>query len=115
MFLNYILNCKKDETIVKVFRAQENDPLPNDWSCTVKEDLKSLGLNYTVDELGLIKKVNLKRLVKEACRKTAFTFLTSEIKRKNMTKLQNIQYTKLEMQDYLKSQKINLQKKENFI
>jgi len=28
-----------------------------------------------------------------------------------MTKLQNIQYTKLEMQDYLKSQKINLQKK----
>ena len=71
MFLNYILNCKKDETILKVFRAQENDPLPNDWSNTVKEDLKSLELNYTIDEIGLIKKINLKKLVKEACRKAS--------------------------------------------
>ena len=42
MFLHCILNCDSTETIFKVFWAQVNDPLPNDWSEIVKEDLKSL-------------------------------------------------------------------------
>ena len=36
MFLHYILNC---DTKSKVFFAQRNSPIKNDWSSTVKEDL----------------------------------------------------------------------------
>ena len=58
-----------------------------------------------------MKKTKLKQIVKNACRLTAFRFLKSDIEEKNMTKLKNLKYKKLEMQGYLKSQKISLKKK----
>ena len=70
MFLNYILNCDPNETISKVFWAQEADPLPNDWVCTVKEDIKVLGLSkYSINEIGIMKKNKLKEIVKIARKK----------------------------------------------
>ena len=107
MFLNYILNCNDNDTIKKVFRAQENE-----CSSTVKDDLKCLGLDrYTVEEIGSKKKIKLKQLVKNACRVAAFQYLQSDIKNKDMTKLKNLKYKKLEMQGYHKSQQISLKKK----
>ena len=58
-----------------------------------------------------MKKTKLKQIVKNACRLTAFRFLKSDIEEKNMTKLKKLKYEKLEMQSYLKSQKISLKKK----
>ena len=90
MFLNYILNCDTNETISKVFWAQETDPLPNDWCVTVKEDLEVLGLSrYSINEIGLMKKKKLKEMVKTACKNSAFQYLINEIKDKDMSKLKN--------------------------
>ena len=86
--------------------------ISNDWSTRVNEDLKVLGMNeYTIENIGKLKKNKLKQLIKDACKKVAFQQLTSEIENKNMTKLKNIKYKKLEMQGYLKSQKIKLKMK----
>ena len=112
MFLHYILNCDMDETISKVFWAQENDPISNDWSETIKEDLKTLELNrFSQQEIGSISKIKMKQIIKEACKKTAFKHLVKEIKDRDMSKLKNLKYEKLELQPYLKSNKLNLRKK----
>ena len=112
LFLNYILNCNENETIQKVFWAQVKDPVPNEWSSTVKNDLISLGLDrFSIEEIGTIKKNKLKELVRNACKETAFRYLKSQIKDKNMTKLINLKNDKLEMQEYLKCQNLSLKKK----
>ena len=58
-----------------------------------------------------MKKNKLKEIVKISCKNAAFQYLMKEIKDKDMTKLKNNQYDKLEMQKYLKSEKVNLKKK----
>ena len=52
MFLHYILNCDKNETISKVFWSQQQNPLKNDWSETIQNDLQALGMSkFTLNEL----------------------------------------------------------------
>ena len=88
MFLHYILNCDKNETISKVFWAQQQSPLKNDWSATIQNALQALGMSkFTLNELTLLKKVTLKGIVKEACKKSAKEYLLNEIKEKNMSKV----------------------------
>ena len=72
-----------------------------------------MGLDkFTIEEIGSLKKNNLKDLVKNACKETAFRYLKSQIKDKDMTKLKYLKYEKLEMQEYLKCQKLSLKKKQ---
>ena len=88
MFLHYILNCNQNETIAKVFRAQQKNPIKNDWSETIQNDLKALGLSkFTFNELTLLKKVTLKGIVKKACKESAKKYLLNEIKEKDMIKV----------------------------
>ena len=68
-------------------------------------------INLTLNELSLIKKVNLKAVVKEACKKSALKYLLNEIKRKDMSKVKSLQYKKLQMQPYLSSNGISLKRK----
>ena len=58
-----------------------------------------------------MKKSKLKEIVKMSCKVTSFQYLLKEIKDKDMTKMKNVKYEKLEMQNYLKCEKINLKKK----
>ena len=58
-----------------------------------------------------MKKSRFKKLVKEACKDTALNYLNSEIKKRNLKKLQKIKYTKLETQDYLLSNKLSIRQK----
>ena len=112
MFLHYILNCDKNETISKVFWAQKQNPLPNDWSETVQEDIKILGIGqYSIEEISLLKKAKLKIIVKEACKASALKYLLNEIKEKDISKLKNITYNELKMQPYLSSSKKSLKHK----
>ena len=67
-----------------------------------KENLIELGLDhYSLNDIQKMKKNKFKTLVRSACQDTSFRDLKSEIREKNLTKLQNISYTKFEMQKYL--------------
>ena len=46
MFLHQILSCEEERLISKVFWAQENNPVKNDWILQVKDDLKLFKLDY---------------------------------------------------------------------
>ena len=65
MFLHQILNCGENRLINQFFWAQEQNPVKNDWSLQIREDLKSLDLNYlSLKNIQLMKKEQFRALVK---------------------------------------------------
>ena len=105
MFLHYIVTLNKEELVAKVFRAQYEDPIKNDWWLQVKNDLKEFQLDHlTIDEIQKIKKDKFKEIVKKACNVSAFEYLLKENSSKS--KVKHIKYSALELQPYLKSNNI---------
>ena len=110
MFLHYILTRNEDEIVYKVYQMQKSSPVKGDWSELIKEDLKLFELNHlTEDEIGKMKKVEWKKLVKDAMNYQAFKYLTDNIK--GMTKAKDLVYDKFEMQKYLESDMLTKREK----
>ena len=78
MFLQYILKEDRNSLISRVFYAQDPNPLKNDWSLTCREDLKSLTINLTYEEIRDLSKDQFKRNVKKAVSIQAFRYLLAE-------------------------------------
>ena len=96
-YLQHILDRKDEELVKKVFEAQKENPVTGDFVKLVLDDLKSLGLRYQDLETERLSKKKLGTLVKDV----AFSKL-AEAKLRS-TKVKNIQYSKLELQGYLKN------------
>ena len=83
------------------------NPLKNDWILKAKENLKEL--NMDENNLEIIKnkkKTKFKKELRIAIKKQAFDYLIEKIKNDDMKKIKNIPYKNLEMQNYLKTDKI---------
>ena len=79
------------------------NPINNDFYSTVLKDLEDFGMeNLQHDSITKMKKASLKKLVKMKCREAALNYLLSEKK----TKMANLNYSKLELQEYLKNENI---------
>ena len=89
--------------LYKFLITQWNYPTRGDWTELVKQDLKDFGLEEDITSLKKTKRNTFKRMVKSKSREYAFKELMLSIaKRDGHSKLKNIKYTKLKMQDYLK-------------
>ena len=110
MFLHYILGRPTSELISQVFYAQLESPGKNDWTLQIIEDLKLVGLgHYTMESIKSSSKESFKKLVKEKCAELAFTDLMKEKAEKS--KMKNLVYDKLTMQEYLTTDILNSQQK----
>jgi hypothetical protein len=105
LFLQYILQQEKQSMIYKVFEATLEDPIKNHFVSVCKKYLEELKINLSFEEIKNLSKWKLKKIVKEKIESAAFQYL---IKLKNspsrdgrISKVGNIQYEKLEMQQYL--------------
>ena len=91
--------------LLKIFTTQWNFPAKrNEWTEQVRVDLEDLGL---VEDLIWIKsktKFTFKNLVKKQIRELALQKLLQ--RKQGHSKMNNLDYTTLEMADYLKDQKI---------
>ena len=104
-YLHYLATSKENEMIFKFFMAQLNYPLKNDWTNQVKEDLSDFAIN---DDLSFIKSKSInsfKKLVKAQAAKYELTRLL-KVKAPH-TKMDNLSYNKLELQEYLKLKNCN--------
>ena len=110
MFLYYILSRPEDELLSQVFHAQMENPVRNDWVLQVQKDLQDIGLGYlSMQDIKSQSKESFKSLVKESCAKLAFSNLMKE--KEGLSKMNNLTYGKLEMQEYLSTDKLNSQQK----
>ena len=104
-----ILKRDDSEIISQVFNAQLNDPVPGDWTETIKKDLLEFNLNHlSFESIKAMKKAKFKTIVKKACKENAFKYLISI--KEGKTKLDNCEYKELKIRNYLKSDKLSSRK-----
>ena len=96
----WILNEPAQSLIYQVFRIQREKPVRGDWSTLVQKDLEDLDINLDYDELKELSKYEIKNLLKEQVEKKAFTYLIKL--KESQSKLKDLEYNKLETQNYLK-------------
>ena len=100
--------------LAKVFRAQVRRPKlsKGDWIEIVSKDLDDFKINLSFDEINKISKDMFKKKVIEACKKyTLRNLLLKQEKRREKSKESKgnkLEYNKLELQNYFKSNQINL-------
>ena len=102
--LHYFATLDKKEMLYKFFISQWKYPVKDDWTLEVKENLKELDIDLTLEEIQKKSKNSFKRLVKTKTREYALHFLL-DLKEKH-TKMDNLQYTELKLQKYLKNDSI---------
>ena len=80
MFYHYILNADSKSLIHRFYMVQSRKPVKNDWSLTVKENLKTLQIVLEEDQIKKLSIYSLKKLVNSAIKKES---LNSLVKLKN--------------------------------
>ena len=98
MFLQYILKQEKKCMIYRVLSATVENPSKNDFVDTCNKYLKDLDVKMTFEEIGKMSQKHFKKIICENVKKLSFEYL---IKQKcEQSKAKNVQYDKLEMQEY---------------
>ena len=110
-YYHYLVNLEKDEMLFKFFEAQFNYPLKDDWTLQVLEDLKEFGITEKFDFMRSKSKNSFKRLVKIKTKEYALKYLLT--KKQEHTKLDNLIYSDLKLQPYLKSDHIPVHEAKN--
>jgi hypothetical protein len=100
-FLKQILSRNDSELIKKVLVAQKNSPTNGDFVKLVEKDLKSLNMTYEQVTSAQTSKMQLKKMLKLNATDAAFKSLRTKLEKH--TKVKDIKYERLEMQQYLKS------------
>ena len=105
LFLYYIVNQEKESMIRHFFEVQLKDPKPKDWVKTIRKDLEDLRLEISIEDIKVMKKSCLKRILNKAIESKAIQRLN--MIKGNHSKVRNISHVKLKMQNYLKSKEIS--------
>ena len=106
-FLLRILKVLKfwTDLLKQFFEIQKKYPAKNDWILTIKEDLETLSLKMTFDEIKFTKKAIFKKIIKEKACLSAFTYLLEQ--KEEHTKMEFLSYNKLSVQSYFCTSEIS--------
>ena len=97
LYLKYILEQPEDSLIKKFFILQLSKPTRGDWASSCQEDLKSLKITLSNQEIQEMTKNKFTSLIKERIKEKALNYL----KEKQSKKGGRIEYKNLEMAEYL--------------
>ena len=97
LFFQYILQENDESTLKKFFNLQLEKPTRKDWASTVLSDLKELQIDASFEEIRFMSKNQLTKILKEKQGKNALKYLVD----KQGTKGKDIQYSRIEMSEYL--------------
>ena len=99
-YLHYLVKRNQSEMIFKFFITQWYHESKDDWTATVKTDLSDIGLSLDLDFIKSKSEFSFKTMIKRRVREYAFYTLLE--KKESHIKLDNIFYSELKMQEYLK-------------
>ena len=97
LFLKQILQQDEESQLYKFFKLQQNNPIKGDWVSTVIKDLSDLKIFQKLDEIRAMSRNKFKNLIKSRIQTKALEYLQT----KRGSKGQEIQFTALEMSDFL--------------
>ena len=104
-FLQNLLKTSEKEMLSKFFKAQHSDPVKNDWTVQVLQDLKDLKIELSMEQMQQKSIESFKNYVKKKAIEYEFSKLMGL--KQHHTKMDKLSYTKLEMQPYLKVNNIS--------
>ena len=102
-FLHYLVTREKKEMLNKFFLAQWKYPDKNDWTLQVKSNLEEFGMSVDLDWIRKQSVFKFKNLVKNYARELALDILNQD--KSGHSKMDNLFYVELNMQNYFKRQK----------
>ena len=102
-YLNHIHKIKEHELLKRVFYAQKKNPSKGDWYKLVQDDLDQFNIKESV--LAIQTKQEAKRYIKQKVYMEALKYLKD--KQSKHKKIEHLYYKALEVQDYIKSKKVN--------
>ena len=108
-YLHYLANLKTNEMLYKVFITQWKFPDKDDWTEQIKIDMKEFGLS--LDDLKRQSKNSFKRRLKAKTKEVTLQYLLKL--KEGHSKMSNLEYDELKMQEYLKDPKINVAEAQN--
>ena len=94
-----------------MFINQWKYPAKGDWTNQVKQDLNDFKIDLSLEEIKLKSKNVFKRLVKIKTKEYTLEYLL-RLKTKHK-KMENVKYSELKIQNYLKSSKITTEEAKN--
>ena len=103
-YLHYLATLSENEMLYKVFMSQWKYPIKDDWTQEVKLNLNELGINLSLEEVKQMSKNSFKRMVKIKTKEYTMKYLLG-IKEKHK-KMDDLHYTELKLQNYLKDSDI---------
>jgi hypothetical protein len=110
-YLHYLVRLKETEMLSKVFYTQWKHPVKDDWTTQVQRDLEDLKIELSLDEIKKKSDYSFKRLVKIKMKEFTLDYLL-EIKQRH-SKMDNLHYAELKMQNYLTDDDISVKEAKN--
>ena len=111
MFLHYLLNLPQSDLTYRIFQAQVDHPVKNDWVLQVNKDLSDIGMaDVSFEEIKKKSKNVFKKDIKVKIRRLAFETLMKE--KETKSKLKNLKYDSLTIQPYLVSDQLSIPQKQ---
>ena len=108
--MHQILNEDKESMMHKFLQTQLKKRRPKDWITQVLKDITDVKMNVSLEEIRVMKKTELKNILKKVVADKAFERLIKM--KENHSKVKDIKHYKLEMQKYLKANKLNIKQEE---
>ena len=105
-YLHNILTREPTDMLYSFFQAQWWNPVRNDWTIQIKEDLEMFEMSANLESIASHKKEKFKAIIKEKARDIAFKRLLR--KKELHSKMKNLRYTELKVQEYLVDGKLTV-------
>ena len=99
MYLQYLLQEKDDSLLLRVYKAQSDNPDKGDWVEQIKKDIEETKLNIPMDEIKAMSIEVFRAKVVAGVRNAAYKYLCTE--KLKMSKIMYVKHIKFEFQKYL--------------
>ena len=110
-YLHYLIRLEEKQMLSKVFKIQWKYPVKDDWVLQVQQDLRDLNIVMNLEEIRSKSPYAFKKHVKIKSKEFALEQLM-KLKLKH-SKMENLEYTELKLQNYLSNDSITVQEAKN--
>ena len=106
MYHYHLVTRSNNELIKKVYMKQKESSIKGDWFRTLQDDFKFIGEEITDDKIATFSKPQYKLYIQDKVKIAAFHAYLA-LKEKSKKKLKSLEYTSLNIQPYLISEKFS--------
>ena len=97
LYLKYILQQGEESTLKQFLKLQLEQPTKGDWASTCKNDLKSLDISESLEEIKVMTKNSFKKILNNRIEEKAFKYLIEKQGKKG----KEIKYSCIQLSEYL--------------